>query len=145
MAVHLIKLCVGIENVRHLAAVQAERARRNGESGLPPLPRHITRNTPKRAAELVEDGSIFWVIRRVVRVRQRIRACESFTDPEGRPACALVLDPALVRVEPRPWRAFQGWRYLAADAAPPDLVGAAAGVGDLPPEMAAELRSLGLL
>ena len=50
-----------------------------------------------------------------------------------------------MRVEPRPWRAFQGWRYLEADAAPPDLEGSASGVVDLPPEMAEELRSLGLL
>ena len=145
MSVHLIKLAVGVENVRHLGALQANRVRQAEAAGLPPYPRHITRNTPKRAAELIEDGSIFWVIRRVARVRQRVLACDSIVDSEGRPACALVLDPTLVRVEPRPWRAFQGWRYLEADAAPPDLRGTASGVEELPPEMAEELRSLGLL
>jgi hypothetical protein len=145
MAIHLIKMAVGVESIEHLRAIQELRAQQAAEGGHPPFPRHITRNLPKRASELVEGGSIYWVIRGFVRVRQRLLACERQPDWEGRPACALLLDPNLVRVRPESWSAFQGWRYLDGDAAPADLAETEKAEVDLPADMAKELRELGLL
>jgi hypothetical protein len=90
-------------------------------AGAPPqaVPRvyHVTRMVPTRAAELVDGGSMYWVIRGAVLVRQRIEAVERYTDEEGIGRCKLVFDPELVPVRPVPRRAFQGWRYLS----PPTL------------------------
>ena len=137
MTVHLIKLCVGVESVGHLAELQARRRARGAAL------RHLTRNTPRRAAELLDGGSLYWVVKGVIRVRQRLVAIEPARDADG-PRCALVLDAALVRTIPRAHRAFQGWRYLRAEDAPADLPMADSG-GTMPPEMAAELGELGLI
>lgn len=145
MTVHLIKLCVGIENIEHLAQVQRARldaARARGEVG---ELRHLTRNTPRRAAEVLDGGSLYWVIKGVIQVRQRILDLQSAQRESGAPACAIVIAPKHVRTQPRAFRPFQGWRYFPEDKAPPDLDAAAGRLGDLPPEMAAELRDLGLL
>ncbi|MFN4089577.1 MAG: DUF1489 family protein, partial [Alphaproteobacteria bacterium] len=105
--VHLIKLAVGIEDVGHLARVQAERrasARARGET---PVARHVTRSRPKRSTAVLAGGSIYWVIRGLVQVRQRIVGIEDVVDADGVPRCALALDDGLVRVVPRPCRPFQ--------------------------------------
>jgi len=146
VSVHLIKMAVGVEDVRHLAEIQTRRLRQARERGDAPARLcHITRQTPRRAAELTDGGSIYWVIRGFIRVRQKIRAIERGVNAEGRPACALVLDPGLVRTSLRACRPFQGWRYLGAETAPPDLSPATGGPAGVPPEMAEELRQLGLL
>ena len=80
----------------------------------------------------------------VIRARQRIKAIEQVSSNDG-PRCKLVLDRKLVRVSPRPMRAFQGWRYLETDAAPPDLAGLGKGAANMPPKMVKELQELGLL
>jgi hypothetical protein len=136
--VHLQKLAVGIRDRAHLAAVQAARAAAN-----PPL-RHLTRHFPKRAAEIVEGGSLYWVIAGTMRVRQRILAITPARREDGSAGCAIHLDPQLVPIAARPVKAFQGWRYLAREQAPPDLPAGAEG-DDLPPELAEALRSLALL
>jgi hypothetical protein len=100
---------------------------------------------PKRSDELVDGGSLFWVIRGQVMCRQRLLAVRPFTDRDGIGRCRLVLDPAVVLVEPRPQRAFQGWRYFAAERAPRDLDRAAPGAAAMPEELRRELRELGLL
>ena len=138
MTVHLIKLCVGISDVEELAEWQALRRRQARRVY------HVTRMVPTRAAELVDGGSMYWVIRGVVLVRQRIEAVERYTDEEGIGRCKLVFDPELVPVRPVPRRAFQGWRYLDPADAPPDLPPARAG-DELPPKLRAELAALGLL
>lgn len=137
--VHLLKLCVGVDEIAGLAQWQAERLRRQKRID------HVTRMIPKRAEELVGGGgSIYWVIRGLILVRQQITAIEPFTDGEGIERCKLVFDPKLVPVRPSPRRAFQGWRYLPAADAPPDLAGDAAS-GDLSDAMRADLAALGLL
>jgi len=151
MALNLIKLCVGVDTVKQLAAFQRRRRAELEAAGLPPYSRHLTRNFPRRVAEIMTPeagppGSLFWVIRREVRVRQPLHAIEEAVDHQGRRCCALVFEPALIRVDPRPHRPFQGWRYLEAADAPADLAGAVADDGDeMPEEMRRELRSLGLL
>ncbi len=135
---HLIKLAVGIESLAHLRAVQARRLRTTGSLF------HVTRYAPRRAAEVLSGGSIYWVIKLQVRARQRVRALSPHRVSDGGATkCAIVLDPALVPTVPVPRRPHQGWRYLAACDVPPDLESVADGA--CPPEMAAELRALGLL
>jgi hypothetical protein len=139
VALHLIKLCVGIDDVGQLRRAQARRLHENGRVV------HFTRMTPRRGEELLEGGSLYWVIRRKIQVRQRLRDIDRAVDADGRPYTQLVLEPELVRVLPTPHRAFQGWRYLRAEDAPPDLEEAGEGAADMPEEMVAELRELGLL
>ena len=118
-------------------------ARSNGE---PEVLRHVTRNTPRRAAEVLDGDSLYWVIRRVIAVRQPIIGLENVERKDGRAACAIILSNRYIRTVPRRSRAFQGWRYFTSDDAPADLSqGQASPKKDLPPEMAAELRELGLL
>ena len=109
---------------------------------------HVTRNSPKRAEELLAGGSIYWVIKKFIRVRQRLTGIERGRDSDGRPTCTLSLDKKLVPTELREFRAFQGWRYLDSEVAPLDLNRKGTSVKDetsLPGELAAELRGLGLL
>lgn len=134
--VNLIKLAVGCDGIDALKAFQAERLRVFGQVF------HLTRMTPKRGSELTAGGSIYWVIKGQIAARQRILEVSSQADDEGRSQCRLVLDPQVVEVEPRPAKPFQGWRYLDAQAAPRDR---RPGESEPPPEMAEELRRLGLL
>jgi len=140
MSLHLVKMAVGIEDLDHLAAVQKKRmGSRKGK----PL-RMRTRNTPQRTEPLLDGGSIYWIVKGYIRARQCILGIDRKTDDEGRSYCEIQLDPTLVKTQLYPRKPQQGWRYLEADAAPADLSSSGADA-DLPPEMAAELRELGLL
>ncbi len=145
MTLHLIKLCVGCDSIRDLEGWIKQRLKDKRRHGEKPEHVHRTRMVPKRAAELIGGGSIYWVIRGEVACRQRIRDIRPFRDKDGIGRCALVLDPKVVPVEPRPYRAFQGWRYLAADDAPQDLEKAARGATAIPEKLRRELRELGLM
>jgi len=146
VTLNLIKLCVGIEDIDHLIHVHRARLNAARSDGEPEVLRHITRNTPRRAAEVLDGGSLFWVIRRVIAVRQPIIGLEGVEREDGRPACAIILANQYIRTVPRQSRAFQGWRYFSSEDAPADLSqGQALITNDLPPEMAAELKELGLL
>ena len=136
---HLIKLSVGTESVEDLRRWQARRLKLSGRVF------HQTRMMPRRADELLQGGSIYWVIKGVIQARQRLLGIEPQVDSDGRRSNLLILEPELVRTVPRPHRAFQGWRYMAPEDAPPDLGEAPADAPDMPPEMIAELRALGLL
>ncbi len=115
MTIHMVKLCVGADTIDDLVAWQNRLMRTL------PSPVHHTRMFPKRAEEMLRGGSIYWVIRRAIRVRQRIMEIRSVEDGEGRAMCELVLDPELVRTRAQPKRPFQGWRYLKPGDAPADL------------------------
>ncbi len=146
MSVHLVKLAVGIESVDHLRERQKQRIADRKAAGDGPVLRILTRNTPRRADELLADhGSIYWVIKGQILVRQKIKKIEPATGHDGTPRCAIHLDRKLVRVRPRRSRPFQGWRYLEASSAPEDLPSGAAAEKEPPPEMAEELRELGLI
>ena len=138
---HLIKLSVGTESVEGLAAWQAT-ARARGPDG---LPRHVTRMWPRRAEEVLDGGSIYWVIKGLVQCRQKILRLDEVTRADGIRRCAIVLDPELVRTSPATKRPFQGWRYLPASDAPPDLGPARSGDDALPPELAGALADIGVL
>lgn len=145
MSIHLIKLCVGVRDVAHLGYIQARRLERARLRGEEPRLIHVTRNRPRRADEISKGGSIYWVIKGFVRVRQGIVAFDKVTNAEGRPSCALVFDENLVRTELMAFRPFQGWRYLSAVKAPPDAPAIEGAIHGMPLDMAQELRVLGLL
>src|SRR5690348_16216353 len=146
MPLHLIKLAVGCDSVTELKGWIAERMRTAKKKGLPQRHVHITRMTPKRVDEILADGSLYWVIRGEIAARENILAIEPFRDRDGIGRCRLVLQPKVIAVAPRPMRPFQGWRYLTADAAPPDFGKVeAAGVAAMPEPLRRELRDLGLL
>lgn len=137
---HLQKLSVGTEDVEDLAAWQATR-RAQAPDG---LPRHVTRMWPKRAEELLDGGSIYWVIKGVILCRQRILRLDPYEDADGVVRCALTFDPALVRVAATPRRPFQGWRYLKPGDAPRDLSAREAAEEQLPVELARSLAEIGV-
>ena len=146
MTLHLIKLSVGTDSVEDLEHWIKRKMREKKKRGVKKVERvHTTRMVPKRVDELVDGGSIYWVIRGQIACRERILAVRPFTDKDGIGRCHLVLDPKCVPVEPRPFRAFQGWRYLNEKDAPRDLDRLGAGVAKMPEPLRRELRDLGLL
>ena len=146
MSLHLIKLCVGVDHIDELRAYYAERLEQKRAAGQAEELMHVTRMTPKRKSEILDGGSLYWVIKRQIQARQKILELRPVTGKDGKSRCAIVLDPEIVLTARRRRRPFQGWRYLAADDAPPDTAGALAEVdADMPEDMRAELTELGLL
>jgi len=145
MPLHLIKLCVGCDSVADLESWIKQKLKEKTRCGQKPEHIHTTRMVPKRAEELTDGGSLYWVIRGQISCRERIVDVRPFVDKEGVGRCRLVLDGKVVLVEPRPRAAFQGWRYLEVKEAPRDLARAAPGAARMPEAMRRELRELGLL
>ena len=143
MTLHLIKLCVGCDSVKDLEDWIREKRRRTRGKRTEHV--HRTRMVPKRADELTDGGSLYWVIRGELACRQRLIAVRPYVDKGGVGRCQLVLEPKVVPVKPRTWRAFQGWRYLDPKDAPPDLDRIGRGTANLPEPLRRELRELGLL
>jgi hypothetical protein len=145
MTVHLVKMAVGADSIEDIAMFQKQRrAKLKAERGKPILI-HKTRNMPKRESEIIKTGSIYWIVKGFIRVRQRILGFEKRADQEGRPFCEIRLDPKLVRTVPFAHKPIQGWRYMEEEAVPADLTGRAAQAEEMPPEMMMQLRELGLL
>jgi hypothetical protein len=140
MPLHLVKLCVGADSVADLEDWIKQKTKGGKKEHV-----HTTRMVPKRAEELIDGGSLFWVIRGEVTCRERILEIRPFTDKDGIGRCRIVMDGKVVLVEPRPRAAFQGWRYLETKEAPRDLARAAPGAARMPEAMRRELRELGLL
>ena len=143
MVLHLIKLAVGVDDLAHMKKVQAARRKERGQS--PRSPHWVyTRNSPRRGEDLM-GGSLYWVIRGVIRCRQELVGFDEDVDAEdGRKYCRIKLKRSIVPTAPRACKAFQGWRYLEPDNAPPDLSKGDTD-GEMPAEMVAELKRLGLL
>ena len=138
MTLHLIKLAARATGVDDLINWQTYVRETHGELF------HTTRMMPKRVNELLNNGSIYWVIKRKIRVRQTILDIQPFTDEAGIKRCHIFLDPELIATRQQSRRPFQGWRYLETENAPDDMP-----VSDedtpMPPELLSELRELGLL
>jgi hypothetical protein len=145
MPLHLMKLAVGCDSVADLTGWIKQRIKQKKARGEKPEHIHTTRMVPKRTDELLDGGSLYWVIRGQIACREELIAIRPFVDKDGVGRCRLVLRPEVIVVEPRPFRAFQGWRYLQAKNAPRDLDRAAPGARDMPEELRRELRDLGLL
>ncbi len=142
MTIHMVKLCVGAETVDDLRHWQARQMRIRSGEGRPARPACQTRMTPKQTNALIEGGSLYWVIKGMILVRNRIVGVETLTDRSGRAYCEIDLDPEAALVEPTPRKAFQGWRYLKAAEAPRDLAGGLS--GDVPVKLAQQLREAGV-
>jgi hypothetical protein len=136
MTVHLKKLSVGSTSIDSLRALQTQRLANVGRLI------HITRNRPRRAEELLDGGSIYWIIKGVMTARQAILDFDEAQRADGSPACGIVLSPEIVNVLPTRMRIFQGWRYLEVADAPVDV--ATDNGEDMPSEFVAELRELGI-
>ncbi|MFM1813836.1 MAG: hypothetical protein RLZ98_531 [Pseudomonadota bacterium] len=146
MSIHLVKLSAGTDSVESLAEWQAERLAMMKQDGLEPELFHRTLQMPRRREELLDGGSIYWVIKGMIQARQRLMDFREGTRLDGTPCTLLILDRQLVPVRPVPRRAFQGWRYLAADDAPPDLgVAGGEGLEGMPPRLRRALAELCLL
>ncbi|MEL6170239.1 MAG: DUF1489 domain-containing protein [Pseudomonadota bacterium] len=137
---NLLKLCVGAEKVEDLLHWQRQ-ARAKGPDG---LPRHVTRMWPKRADELLDGGSLYWVFKGVILARQPILRLDEVRGADGIPRCGIVLDPEIRRTEAVPKRPFQGWRYLAGSDAPRDLPEGRTLEPGVPPKLLAALAEIGV-
>ena len=143
MPLHIIKLCVGCDSLSELADWQKKRLKEKRAKAQKPELVHVTRMTPKRADEILDGGSLYWVIKGQIAARQKLIAFRE-VKKNGIPHCGLVYDKKLVPVVARPRRAFQGWRYLEDKDAPPDLA-LTKGAKGLPEKLQRELAVLGLL
>jgi hypothetical protein len=139
MPLHLIKMAVGVTDLSSLEQIQAERRAARGAAWF------YTRNAPRRQEEVLDGGSIYWVIKGQLQARQRIIGFEPRSTDDGGRFCAVHYDPPVIATRWQPRRAFQGWRYLPPEDAPEDLRGGVVGDDEPPPDMARELRALGLL
>jgi len=144
MTLHLVKLCVGVDSISELAHWQELKCQRLVAEGKPPDLFHRTRMRPRRDQELIGGGSLYWVIKRVIQVRQKILDLREVRGDDGIRRCDIILDPELVQTRPQPRRPFQGWRYLDGEDVPGDIGKWIAGSEELPEDMRAELIELGL-
>lgn len=140
--IHLLKTAAGCASLDDL--IERQKSRTERKKGMATFV-HRTRNTPKRADEVLDGGSIYWIIKGAIRARQIIVAIGPAVGRTGKPRCGLTLAFPPIATVPVPRGAIQGWRYLEPGAAPADLTKAGIGLAKLPPEMADELQRLGLL
>ncbi len=138
--INLVKLCVGAESVEDLAIWQTTRVAQDPAN----QPQHVTRMWPKQADALLNGGSLYWVVKGVIRVRQRIIRLDEVIGADGIRRCGIVMAPDLILTTPALRRPFQGWRYLKPDDAPPDLPLGRGADTPLPPDLADALNALGL-
>jgi len=145
MTVHLLKLCVGCDTIQDLKDWQEDRLRQLKRKREPVELYHRTLQTPKRRDQVLDGGSLYWVIKGFVLVRQRILDLRPGRKDDGTPCCAIVYDEALVATRPQARRAFRGWRYLSVQDAPADSRVVTDDDGDIPHAMRADLRELRLI
>ena len=144
MKIHLIKMAAGIGSLGELRQRQSDRLSKLGKSRGKLYT--YTRNMPKRVNELTEGGSIYWVIKRFIRARQKIISLEKKTNEEGRVFCAINLDRELIPVIPCRQKSFQGWRYYKDEETPGDIDHSGSiNFEDIPPDMIQDLRELCLI
>ncbi len=143
MPLHILKVAAGISSLEQLKRVVKHYAYEDPQLG------HImhmsSRNTPKRAEELLDGGSVFWIIKRSIVARAPLVAIREDERLDGKKGCQMCIRPEITLTIPQPKRGFQGWRYLKAEDAPGDLLEGGNDAGKGSPELAAELRTLGLL
>ncbi len=142
MSLNLIKLCVGAESLEDQRHWSKMRLKEMAAAGSEVCLFHTTRMVPKRVEELLDGGSLYWVIKGKIQARQKLVDIRPFVDTDGIRRCKLMLDSEIVATQWQPKRAFQGWRYLPGDEAPDDLDSADM---SMPGHLKAELAELGLL
>ncbi|QUJ76850.1 DUF1489 domain-containing protein [Sulfitobacter albidus] len=139
--VNLLKLSVGTESVEQLIDWQRHRSKQIHRGQY----YHQTRMWPKREAEILNGGSIYWVIKGEISARQRILRLDEKIGADGIRRCGIVLDPEVIPTVTALRRPFQGWRYLAPEDAPADLPKGRAGETALPAELNRALADIGVL
>lgn len=137
MTLHMVKLCVGADSIDDMIDWQTRQMRTQ------PNPVHHTRMFPKRADEMLNGGSIYWVVKRAIRFRQRIIDIRKVDDHDGRSLCELHFDPELIHTYAQPKRPFQGWRYLKPGDAPRDLKSGEV-AADIPADLDEALKKAGV-
>jgi hypothetical protein len=138
MALHLIKLCVGVSEIEEMNS-WVKMARGTGE-----VLDHVTRMFPRRREEVLDGGSLYWVIRGMILCRQPIADLVPIIGADEIERCQIVFKPKIILVRPTPRRPFQGWRYLTAEDAPVDMARGSAGA-DMSEQMRRDLAALGLI
>ena len=138
MALHLIKLCVGVSEIEEMQSWVKISKKSNDELD------HVTRMFPRRRDEIVPGGSLYWVIRGLILCRQPIADLQEVVGADGIGRCRILFKPHIVLVRPTPRRPFQGWRYLTSDDAPADLPRGEK-IDALSDQMRRDLVSLGLI
>jgi len=141
---HLIKLCVGVNSVQELLDWREKQAKRLAAVGEEYISSHVTRMWPKRADEILNGGSIYWVIKGQIQARQQILGFDESRKGDGIRRCRIMLSPQLVRTQIVARRPFQGWRYLADTDTPPDMVHGRTHDDDIPVAMNLALAEIGL-
>jgi len=145
MALHLIKLCVGADSVDDLLSWQKQRLADMKRRGVEVMLRHTTRQMPRRRDDILDGGSLYWVIKGEIACRQRVVDLRARVDDEGIERCDICLDSATILVDPRPRGPFQGWRYFKTEDAPADLGASGGDAPEFPETLRRELRALGVL
>lgn len=143
MTIHLVKMCVGCSSIEELSSWIGYRLEELRTKNEKPEQYHVTRMVPKRIDELLDNGSLYWVMKGNIQCRQKLLDIRPFTDSEGIHRCKLVLEPKVIPTRWQPKRAFQGWRYLKAEEAPADDNSDVK--NRLPAALKQELADLGLL
>lgn len=139
--INLVKLCVGADSVEsHIAWQKTTRVRT--QDG---YRRHVTRMWPKRADDLLDGGSIYWVIKGAIQCRQRILRFDKVTDHRGIVRCGIVLEEEIIRTQTVPKRPFQGWRYLKPEDAPDDVPLSRLSEEPLPNDLNIALSEIGVI
>jgi hypothetical protein len=144
MALHIIKLCVGAESIEDLRSWVSQRAMLSIAAGMEPHSVHTTRMFPKRTDEILDGGSLYWVIKGQVQARQPIIDLIANKGSDGINRCDIVLGPEVIETSLAARRPFQGWRYLTEEDAPRDLA-TGSGADEMPADLKRELAELGLL
>jgi len=121
MALHLMKLCVGADSVETLELRNDRRIAFSREAGLGNIAEITTRMFPRRHEDILDGGSLYWIVKGVMLIRQRIISLEPRRGEDGVERCAIIMDGELVPTQAQPRRAFQGWRYLSEADAPVDI------------------------
>ena len=145
MYANFLRTGVGVESIEHLYEIQHghRQIKFNGEN-------HaylFTRRTPTRANDLINGGSVYWIIKRQICARQTIADIQTLKDEDDKPFCHVIMNQQIYLTQPVAHKHIQGWRYLSPEKAPKDI-----GLftpnnrpDDIPPELAAELAEAGLL
>lgn len=143
MIVHLLKPALRCADIYEFAARQSQwHMQHKGRTVYPVW----TSRKPTRENDLIEGGSVFWIIKGAVQCRQSVLDIIDYQDEgDEKPSFLILCDPQLVRTQGLPRKPFQGWRYLEADKAPPDIGPLSADDERPPPEIEGALKQAGLL
>ncbi len=139
--VNLIKLSVGTESVEDMMNWQRNRSKQVTDGQY----YHLTRMWPKRVDEILNGGSIYWVIKGEISARQRVLRFDEKIGADGIRRCGIVLDHEVIPTVNALRRPFQGWRYLTVEDAPADLPKGRSKEDPLPVELNRALAEIGVL